>query len=541
MLPGLPATRGSAVYFLTGGRRNLMGASINQINLSPDLHSSQYRESPLDLPSTSQLLASGGDSRIDLARGQNKYGCPPFPEPNVLAYGSSTASTITSESFAAAESLRLRLVRTARTKTAAATYARELSRIREEFLNLCELSDLPGVDVIFAASGTDTHLIAAQLANDATSPGLLVVMTDPAETGSGVPAALAGRHFDSHTALGNTVDAGTAFFGGGGIEIATVANRTPDGSPRAAAIIDAEVQALVVEAALAKRRVLLHLVDVSKTGMITPSLNCALGLRARFPDFVEVLVDACQFRLALRTLRAYLQSGFWVALTGSKFVGGPAFSGALLLPDADELRTHVLPPALRSYSARGDWPMGWTARYALADVANFGLLLRWEAALVELRRFRLLPEPAIRAFLETFASSVRRKLSAESTFQPLPAQEIDRRPLVNQSSWDHTPTIFPFILRRFDSGRAGMPLTREETARVYALLRNGEVKLGQPVQCGEFKGTPISALRLCASMPLVVDAVSETGRGPETVIREALLALDKTAALTRAIDHLVPA
>jgi len=370
-----------------------------------------------------------------------------------------------------------------------------------------------------------------------------------------VPAALAGRHFDNRTALGKTVEANAAFFGGGGIEIVTVANRSPDGSPRAAAIIDAEAQALIVEAAMAGRRVLLHLVDVSKTGMIAPSLNCALGLRTRFPEAVEVLVDACQFRLAPPTLRAYLQSGFWVAITGSKFVGGPAFSGALLLPEAAvrQLRTHVLPPALKDYSARADWPMGWIARYALADVANFGLLLRWEAALAEMRRFRSLPESAVGAFLETFAASVHRRLSDDPIFQLLPTPEIDRRPLVNQSSWDHTPTIFPFILRRPDSG---MPLTREETARVYRLLQNGEAehdprrtaglpattarpcKLGQPVHCGEFQGVAVSALRLCISMMLVVDAVSETGRGQEAVIREALLVLDKTAALARTIDDL---
>ena len=540
-----------------------MGASINRTNLSPDPHSTQHRESFFDLPSTSQLLTSGGDSRIvcDLAQGQNKYGCPPFPEPDVLAYGSSTASTITSSSFVAAERLRLRLLQAARTETAAATYARELTRIRKELLNLCELSDFPGVDIIFAASGTDTHLIAAQLANDATSPGLLVVMINPVETGSGVPAALAGRHFDSRTALGKTVEVGTAFFGGGGIEIATVANRATDGSPRAAAIIDAEVQALVVEAVMARRRVLLHVVDVSKTGMIAPSLNCAVGLRTRFPEAVQVLVDACQFRLAPSTLRAYLKSGFWVALTGSKFAGGPAFSGALLLPDAtaQRLRTHVLPPAFRNYSARADWPMGWTARYALADVANFGLLLRWEAALAELRCFRSLPVEAVEAVLETFAARVRQRLSVESTFQSLPSPEIDRRPLVNQRSWDHTTTIFPFILRR-PNAHGGMPLTREETARVYRLLRDSNIeypnlhwptelravttqhcKLGQPVQCGEIEGVPVSALRLCASIPLIVDAVSERGRGPETVIREALLVLDKTALLTKAIDHLTPA
>jgi hypothetical protein len=156
---------------------------------------------------------------------------------------------------------------------------------------------------------------------------------------------------------------------------------------------------------------------------------------------------------------------------------------------------------------------------------------------------------------------VRQRLSADSVFQLLPVPKIDRRPVVNQSSWDHTQTILPFILRHpHDSAHGGMPLTREETARVYRLLRNGNIehpdlrwsaelravstrhcKLGQPVQCGEFRGVPVSALRLCASIPLIVDAVSASGRGSEAVIREALLVLEKTALLTNAIDHLAAA
>jgi len=522
-----------------------MGASINQINLSPDLFSHQHRESPHDLPSASQLLTSGGDSRIVCnADGQNKYGCLPSPEPDVFAYGSSTASTITPGAFTAVERLRLRLLRAMRADDAASVYARELTRVRTELGDLCELSS--PVDIIFAASGTDLHLIAAQLANDATSPGLLAVMIEPAETGSGVPAALAGQHFDNRTALGKAVEPGAGFFGGEGIEVVTVANRAADGTPRAAAIIDAEVFALVVKAANSGRRVLLQLVDVSKTGMIAPSLNCALELRRRFPDLVNVLVDACQFRVAPSTLRAYLQAGFWVAITGSKFVGGPAFSGALLLPEtaAQPLRTHVLPPAIGDYSARADWPAGWTARYALADAANFGLLLRWEAALAELRAFRALPEAAVKSFVETFAMKMQQRLSSDPSFQLLPVPAIDRRPLVNPSSWDHAPTIFPFMLRR-----DGMPLKREETARVYTLLQqeNGDAgasalaaqrcRLGQPVQCGVVNGTPVSALRLCVSIPLIVDALGASGRGPEAVIREALLTLDKTALLTGAIDE----
>jgi hypothetical protein len=513
------------------------------------------------LPLTSQLLTSGGDARIicEPPYNRNKYGCSPNPEPDVLAFGSSTASNITDRAFSAAERLRLRLLRCAQTETASAVYAREIARIRTELLDLCGLSKLPGVDVIFAASGTDIHLFAAQLANDLPDTGLLAVMIDPAETGSGVPEALAGRHFSELTALGAIVEPGTALFGSGLIDVAVVANRSEDGAPRGAATIDAEVEALVVKAANAGRRVLLNLVDVSKTGMIFPSLACAMELRQRFPDRVDVLVDACQFRLAPSTLHAYLQFGFWVALTGSKFVGGPPFSGALLVPKtaAPRLRARAI-PTFRAYSALGDWPGGWVARFALTDVANFGLLLRWEAALVELRRFRSLRKEAIAGFLESFATEVLSRLSSDPCFQLLPVPKLDRCSLVKHHSWDQTPTIFPFILRHpRDSMQRGAPLRREETARLYKLLGQKNVeclgidwtnelcaataqrcRLGQPVLCGVIENVPVSALRLCASAPLVVDALAPSGRGPDMVIREALMALDKTAALAGAIEHL---
>ena len=301
-------------------------------------------------------------------------------------------------------------------------------------------------------------------------------MVEATETGSGVPAALGGLHFSDRTALGSKVAPGTTIYGDDAIEVAVFAARAADGRPRAAAVVDGEVEALVVSAAATGRRILLTLVDVSKTGMIVPSLACAMELRRRFPAAVEILVDACQFRLAPTTLRAYLQHGFWVALTGSKFVSGPAFSGALLIPEAAVRRLSALPlrSALGAYCACSDWPRRWVVRRELADVQNFGLLLRWEAALAELRAFRLLPEGTVTAFLEAFAGAVDHRLTTDPAFQPLPVANLDRRPLVNVRTWDQTATIFPFLLRHIpSSGGSGTPLSREETARVYELLRKG--------------------------------------------------------------------
>ncbi|WP_206047158.1 hypothetical protein, partial [Noviherbaspirillum denitrificans] len=109
------------------------------------------------LPPTEQLLLDGGDARIALdATGMaNKYGCAPLPDPGLLAFGSSTASSISAAGFSAADCLRENLHRAADVEPPAVTYTRELERIRQTLLRLCGVANLPGLDTVFAASGTD--------------------------------------------------------------------------------------------------------------------------------------------------------------------------------------------------------------------------------------------------------------------------------------------------------------------------------------------------------------------------------------------------
>jgi hypothetical protein len=46
-------------------------------------------------------------------------------------------------------------------------------------------------------------------------------------------------------------------------------------------------------------------------------------MKTRFGDPPDVVVDAWQFRISPQTLAEYLACGLLVAVTGSKFVGGP--------------------------------------------------------------------------------------------------------------------------------------------------------------------------------------------------------------------------
>jgi len=505
---------------------------------------------------TAQLLVSGGDARVllDPQHGMNKYGCRPVPDATLLAFGSSTASIISEAGYAAADQLRRRLLVEVGREPHAASHARELNRVRAELLRLCDVSDLPGLEVAFAASGTDLHLISAQLASHGASMPTLVVMIDAAETGSGVPAALAGRHFSSRTALGESVIEGSAIAGDGMTEVVSVPIRRPDGTPRPAADVDADFEALVTKAAAIGQRVLLILVDLSKTGMIAPSPAFVAALHRRMPDTLDVLVDACQFRIASPTLRAYLEQGWMVALTGSKFLTGPTFSGALLIPAPIALgqRGKPFPNALKAYCCRADWSPHWTAAGSLDHVANFGLLLRWEAALEELRAFRAIPDAQIASFLQAFAHAVQDRLRSDPLFEPLPVSQPDRRPLAEATGWDHVQTIFPFLLYHPATEAGKLPLTRAESMQVYRLLQAdlrgqhgfaitesaGDVlalrcQLGQPAACGTRAGVPVSALRLCASTRLITEATAQNGRHAAAVINRALAALDKAAMLVR--------
>lgn len=482
------------------------------------------------LPGTAALLVSGGDTRIvlDPVSGMSVYGCRPCPDPDLVALGSSTASVISASGLAAAETLRQNFLERLQYQLPSTVYAFHAERLRSELLAQCGFPALDDVSAVLASSGTDLHLLTTQWLRPQRT-----VMVMPSETGSGVAAAVQGKHFNRHSACGGEVAIGTCVSDWQG-ELVTLSARAADGSLRDSADIDADCIAGVSEAVQAGQRVLLILTDVSKTGLIVPGIETVLELKRRWPEQVEVLVDACQFRLAATTVRAYIAQGFMVALTGSKFMGGPTFCGALLIPPATAARYRdtALSPDAQAYSTAADWPLAWQTGCFLPAAANFGLLLRWEAAMTELRAFFALPDQPVAMFLRDFARAVHERLARDACFEALPVAPLCRSILGNDACWDAEQTIFPFLL--FASN--GAPLSRDETGRLYHALRNPPTgsaarrfQLGQPVACGNRDGVPVSALRLCVSAPMLVAACRD-GRA-RAVLADALAALDEASRL----------
>ena len=495
------------------------------------------------------LLVDGGDGRLalDPFTGRNRYGCCPSPDPALADFGSSTASVISQGGFAAAEALRQRLYAAEPHGPSGAVYARELQRIRERLIGLCGLSDMAGLEVVFSPSGTDLHMLIAELVGATPGSPLVCIDVEPEETGSGVPAALSGQHFGANAALGAPVMEGGAV-GTESRRFVAIRARAADGTLRPAAEIDAELDALGREVTHQGARMLLAVSDVSKTGLISPGLESVLAFKEKFGAQAEVLIDACQFRLTPESLEAYLGHGFMVAVTGSKFLTGPSFSGAVFVPPAvsERLAGRLISPGLRAYSARGEWPQGWVGGAAMSDSVNFGLLLRWEAAVSELAAFRALPVAKVDAFTRRFAGAASAWIAQHPLFEALEVRALDRSAVGGRSSgWDLTPTIFPFLLRHPEGGRGGY-LSLAATQDVYRGLcaepfppKPGAVRarLGQPVKCGVRDERPISALRLCNSARLIVEAVNGGEAGEQAVIDRAIAALERTADGARRISE----
>jgi hypothetical protein len=300
--------------------------------------------------------------------------------------------------------------------------------------------------------------------------------------------------------------------------------RDDDGMPRSGDGIDGDVIRKVEASIAGNRRVLIHLLDCSKTNRSGLRRSTASALLARYKGRVLVVVDSCQLRGSPEQVRADLRAGFMVMLTGSKFAAGPPFAGALLLP-ADilqQLRHLDLPAGLVAYTAAGDWPAALRGRITrpFAATDNIGVGLRWEAALAELERLFALPVRFREAVAKAFAAAVAAHVRNNT-----------RLALLDEGGSDGLQpgqTIWPIVT----AARDDISLTSEAVHRALRLPRPDDplpaaskriFHVGQPVSIG-----PRSALRVCLSASQIVDAAQNmAGHGSlETAVAPLLTDLD---------------
>lgn len=467
------------------------------------------------------LMETGGDKRIvvDPATGFNKYMVAPRPS-NVLAYSSSTANDISPAAFA---EVQRRLARLAPVlELSIEGYARALEDLRTRITAALQLPS--STRIVFAASGTDLEYVGLAVAYRRDASGIDNILLGADEVGSGCGHAARGQFFADRTALGLAVTptAPADPTGRTDVRLINVAVRGPGGTAIPSEDILLEIGEVVSEAIRVGRHPLIHIVHGSKTGLILPSFAHIDALRRRFGQQLSFVVDACQCRLGDAAIAAYLSRGATVFLTGSKFMGGPPFSGIALVPHVAAAASAGIPSGFDRIFYRAEWPQDWQGAERLRQGTNLGLLLRLEASIYELELFQKLTAADVRRTLDLFDESVdilTRRLGAARVlpyatgeWQEARSHPLEMRTLVtidlSQTSdpidFDRAAVLHRMLFQPL--GRAGSNSVEREAAE-------RRIRLGQPVRCvplpgGGWGGT----LRLGLSMPQMVEfAGMDTG------------------------------
>ncbi|QUT06245.1 hypothetical protein KFK14_01800 [Sphingobium phenoxybenzoativorans] len=473
-----------------------------------------------------RLLTEGGDARITLnpETGLNRYLASPRPR-EMTTYASSTANDISPEAFA---HLGERLDALApRGEIDGAGYEVALDALRDRIRSAYGI----GADcaIAFAPSGTDLEYVALAAVAGKAANGIHNLLLGADEIGSGCAHSAGGLHFAKETALDVATEPGTPVAGLGPVSLSQFPVRDDHGIANDSAMIAMEMRATIARAIARGEHPLVHIVHGSKTGLILPAIDDIDALRRRFGADVSFVVDACQARITGEAIAAYLRRGIIVLLTGSKFMGGPPFSGFALIPADMTAGAAPVAEGFTRIFRRAEWPEGWAGRDALPASPNLGLLMRLEAAIFELERFQALPIPRVVRVIDAFQAATG-QLQSRICAQALGSRFGGAMP----------PQWHPIEMRTLVTLDLSCCLTRpsfDDAVAIQGGLLERGIRLGQPVRCirmgtsgdtAQWAGT----LRLGLSMPQIVrmdglddEALAGAFAGDMTRIGDALIAV----------------
>ncbi|RHY10286.1 hypothetical protein DYB25_001088 [Aphanomyces astaci] len=371
---------------------------------------------------TESLLVRGSDDRsiLDPTTKTNKYNTSTIPSVQAsqawISRASCTSSSISLDQFAVCEALRQELLLASlsiNNDNIRDIFDRKMHHVRLRLANCLGLRarfDDHEFQAIISPSGTDAELLATSCAlarleavqSDArTTPGTVTsIVTAQGEIGRGSVAASSGQHFSKLTPSGEGVEVGTSLcaFPSCRVKCIQVLARNEDGS-----VVDTDTTAsqAVTNALTANPNnvALLHVVMGSKTGLSCPSLNAVQALTSMYGTRLVVVIDACQMRLNRGALVDFIQRGYIVLVTGSKFYAGVPFCGSVLIPAQSVYELNVADPSVCFPAGYGDYFTKFdfppfcmqNVRAALPSRMNVGLLLRWETALVNMEVYASIP------------------------------------------------------------------------------------------------------------------------------------------------------
>ena len=448
---------------------------------------------------TELLLMSGGDFRLNIDEDEllNKYGCRPFPRPEAFTFASSTATSVSNYAFNKTENARINLINKSliKGKKKAAFDFSEL--LKSDLINVLNLNK--GCQIIFSPSGTDSALQIAGIAQIITKKEIAHILVGSDETGSGVPAALTGCHFENNTALGLPINIGEMIEGFRPIDLTKIPFRDNKGNLKTSSQLDDEVMAAVIKANDLGKYLVLHTMDQSKLGYQAPSEKLLQQISEIENLSLQIIVDGSQLRLDSKDIVDYINKGYIVTITGSKYFTGPPYAGALIIPKVvskkGELKNETLPSGLTSYYNYSDWPESWTCSKELSKGFNYGSAMRWHAAIVEMKRYFKTPLLYRNLGIEMFCNYVEESIKEAPFLEQLFDEELQIHSEKREDiGLKNIRTIFPFFIKKDDN------ILDEKNVKKLYLLLNSDIS-------SDFENSSLEVLRIATQKCHIGQAV----------------------------------
>lgn len=426
-----------------------------------------HSDSELGL-SFDDLVVHGGDERLDIGKaGSNKYHVLPTRHKGVFNRGSCTSSPFSLEGYAAAHELFCKLSDEQFDRSRA-----EQTRKIKEIINYDKRDQF---HVFYAPSGSDLcyyQLLFSKLINP--DRDIYNIVTCPEELGSGSIAALQGKYYAGRNQFGDLTEPGQALGASLNVTSELLAARDREGKifNHSSEIVKS------VHNVYKSHSVCANLVVGSKSG-----IENNISVVSQVPENVLWTIDLCQFRASRVFINGLLGMNCSVMLTGSKFYQGPPFSAVLLVPKTVTNRFNYSDPKVVDtfagvfsyYDIPEELP---EIRERLPEYRNYGLLLRWEAALREMELLSALDSYDLNETTKLWNDRVCERLALSSHFQLMPNQDVTNK------------SIISFRVKSSD----GDFLSHEQLVSLYhdfcgegkTVIGDFEqVLIGQPVKYGE--------------------------------------------------------
>lgn len=414
------------------------------------------------------LITSGGDERIriDPATGLNKYLLSPMGYEGLLCRSSCTCNTLNEETYEAVKSTYNWYQNVGFDKVQSNQIDRLYSLLSKDYHN--------EFDIFIAPSGSDLAYLPLFVAN-ILYPGQKIksFITCPEELGSGSIYAMSGEFFYDIDQYGIEREKGSKIFYDLDIETFKFPARNKAGQ-----IINHQSNVLEKIEEYRQCAKLGQLVVGSKSG-----IEDNLEIIQECKEDVIWSVDLCQLRNSSSLIHKLLDWNAMIMITGSKFYQAPPFCGLMLIPKSisrriAEFRGNVDAGFHHIFSSY-HFPLSWShLRSKFKSFENLGLLLRWEAAIVEMEKFDKIPINVSMDMVKLWHDTIQEEIKNFDNLELMPHQE-------------HTNNSIISFRIKVGNGYLGYDDLKEiydkSILQPHQGLNNGYTRfsIGQPVRYGE--------------------------------------------------------